>query len=223
MNTTDKKISEVLAKFGEPMAGNVWRVQGTAVVYHKTLERIAAQANVVFDEPKIIRAERDEAVIQVTGRMGERVEWSIGEALIGVNYRVSGKQAAYVYAMAEKRAKDRVILKLIELHGYVYSEEEADEFKQGRPGFADPHVELEKTETQTQKGRVEAAASDGKVEDDLKAKIKKAKTINAVTDLMLHADTQKVLSELPEGIRDEIRDYAKARLVELGWPTKKAA
>jgi len=223
MNTTDKKISEVLAKFGEPMAGNVWRVQGTAVVYHKTLERIAAQAKIVFDEPKIIRAERDEAVIQVTGRMGDRVEWSIGEALIGVNYRVSGKQAAYVYAMAEKRAKDRVILKLIELHGYVYSEEEADEFKQGRPGFADPHVELEKTETQPHKGRVEASGSDGKVEDDLKAKIKKAKTINAVTDLMLHADTQKLLADLPEGIRDEIRDFAKARLVELGWPTKKAA
>src|ERR687898_3059903 len=133
MNTTDKKISEVLAKFGEPMAGNVWRVQGTAVVYHKTLERIAAQANVVFDEPKIIRAERDEAVIQVTGRIGERIEWSIGEALIGVNYRVSGKQAAYVYAMAEKRAKDRVILKLVELHGLVYSEEEADEFQRCAP------------------------------------------------------------------------------------------
>lgn len=221
MNTTDKKISEVLAKFGEPMAGNVWRVQGTAVIYHKTLERIAAQAKVVFDEPKIIRAERDEAVIQVTGRMGERVEWSIGEALIGVNYRVSGKQAAYVYAMAEKRAKDRVILKLIELHGYVYSEEEADEFKQARPGFAEQHVEVEKAEPQ--KGMAEAALSDGRVEDDLKAKIKKAKTINAVTDLMLHADTQKRLAELPEGIRDEIRDFAKARLVELGWPTKKAA
>ena len=221
MNTTDKKISEVLAKFGEPMAGNVWRVQGTAVIYHKTLERVAAQANVTFDEPKIIRAERDEAVIQVTGRMGERVEWSIGEALIGVNYRVSGKQAAYVYAMAEKRAKDRVILKLIELHGYVYSEEEADEFKQGRPGYAEAHVEVERTDAD--KTKVEVTASDSKVEEDLKQKIKKAKTINAVTDLMLHADTQKVLAELPEGIRDEIRDYAKARLVELGWPTKKAA
>ena len=221
MNTTDKKISEVLGKFGEPMAGNVWRVQGTAVIYHKTLERIAAQANVVFDEPKIIRAERDEAVIQVTGRMGERVEWSIGEALIGVNYRVSGKQAAYVYAMAEKRAKDRVILKLIELHGYVYSEEEADEFKQGHPGYAEAHVEAEKADAD--KTKVEVTAADGKVEDDLKQKIKKAKTINAVTDLMLHADTQKLLNDLPEGVRDEIRDFAKARLVELGWPTKKAA
>lgn len=222
MNTTDKKIAEVLAKFGEPMAGNVWRVQGTAVIYHKTLERIAAQAKVNFDEPKIIRAERDEAVIQVTGRMGDRVEWSIGEALIGVNYRVSGKQSAYVYAMAEKRAKDRVILKLIELHGYVYSEEEADEFKQSRPGVMEPHVEVEKTEAE-KKPTTEVAGADGKLEEDLKQKIKKAKTINAVTDLMLHADTQKLLQDLPEGVRDEIRDFAKARLVELGWPTKKAA
>ncbi len=221
MNTTDKKISEVLAKFGEPMAGNVWRVQGTAVIYHKSLERIAAQAKIIFDEPKIIRAERDEAVIQVTGRMADRVEWSIGEALIGVNYRVSGKQAAYVYAMAEKRAKDRVILKLIELHGYVYSEEEADEFKQNRPGYAEQHVEVEKTEAE--KTKVEVVAADGKTEDELKQKIKKAKTINAVTDLMLNADTQRLLHDLPEGVRDEIRDFAKARLVELGWPTKKAA
>ena len=35
--------------------------------------------------------------------------------------------------MAEKRAKDRVILKLVGLHGYAYSEEEADDFKKARP------------------------------------------------------------------------------------------
>ncbi|MCB5175616.1 MULTISPECIES: trna delta -isopentenylpyrophosphate transferase [Microvirga] len=222
MNTTDKKIAEVLAKFGEPMAGNVWRVQGTAVIYHKALERIAAQAQIQFDAPTIVRAERDEAVILVTGRMGERVEWSIGEALIGVNYRVSGKQAAYVYAMAEKRAKDRVILKLIELHGLVYSEEEADEFRNSRPGAGEPQVEVEKTE-KSDRTKVEVAGSDTSIEADLKQKITKAKNINAVTDLMLHADTQKILNDLPEGVRDEIRDFAKARLVELGWPTKKAA
>ncbi|HEY8382022.1 MAG TPA: trna delta -isopentenylpyrophosphate transferase [Microvirga sp.] len=216
MNTTDKKIAEVLAKFGEPMAGNVWRVQGTAVIYHKALERIAAQAKIQFDTPTIVRAERDEAVILVTGRIGERLEWSIGEALIGTNYRVSGKQAAYVYAMAEKRAKDRVILKLIELHGLVYSEEEADEFKQNRPGANDAPAETPRT-------TVEVVGSDSSIEADLKAKISKAKNINAVTDLMLHADTQRALNDLPEGVRDEVRDFAKARLVELGWPTKKAA
>jgi len=219
MNTTDKKIAEVLAKFGEPMAGNVWRVQGQAVIYHKALERIAAQAQIQFEPPSIVRAERDEAVILVTGRMGERAEWSIGEALVGVNYRVSGKQAAYVYAMAEKRAKDRVILKLIELHGLVYSEEEADEFKQGRPATA------EATEAATEPARttVEVVGSENPIEAQLKQKISKAKSINAVTDLMLHADTQRALNDLPEGIRDEVRDFAKARLVELGWPAKKVA
>lgn len=137
MSSTDSKIAEVLATFGEPVAGNVWRVQGQPVIYHKTLERIAAQAKIRFESPHIIRGERDEAVILVMGYMGERSEWSIGEALIGVNYRVSGKQAAYVWAMAEKRAKDRVILKLIELHGLLYSEEEADEFKDERPSEGD--------------------------------------------------------------------------------------
>jgi hypothetical protein len=133
---------------------------------------------------------------------------------------VSGKQAAYVYAMAEKRAKDRVILKLIELHGLVYSEEEADEFKQSRPGEAQAPAEAPTTTVEVI-GVGGAAA--GSVEQELKQKISKAKTINAVTDLMLHADTQKALNDLPEGIRDEVRDFAKARLVELGWPAKKAA
>src|SRR3954469_8957381 len=177
MNTSDQKIADVLAKFGEPMAGNVWRVQGTAVIYHKALERIAAQAQIRFDPPSIVRAERDEAVILVTGRMGEKMEWSIGEALIGTNYRVSGRQAAYVYAMAEKRAKDRVILKLIELHGLVYSEEEADEFKASRTAEA-PAPDASRVEVEVER---EAAA----VETALKRRIDKAKSINAVTDLML--------------------------------------
>src|SRR5919199_2621921 len=143
MNNADKQIADILAKYDEPFAGNIWRVQGNAVIYHKCLERIPAQAKTVYDPPTVLRAERDEAVILVTGHMRitppgggdpvERTEWSIGEALVNVNYRVSGKQSAYVYAMAEKRAKDRVILKLIELHGLVYSEEEADELKAPEP------------------------------------------------------------------------------------------
>jgi hypothetical protein len=223
MNATDHKIAEVLAKFGEPMAGNVWRVQGTPVIYHKVLERIAAQAKITFDPPSILRAERDEAVILVTGRMGERAEWSIGEALVDVNYRVSGKQAAYVYAMAEKRAKDRVILKLIELHGLVYSEEEADEFREARPATGeDAPAKESPAKTSPAKSRPEPARERA-VEDELKQRISEAGTINAVTDLMLQADTQKSLGKLPEGLRDEVRDFAKARLVELGWPSKKAA
>src|SRR5215204_5712244 len=129
MSTVDKQIADILAKYGEPIAGNIWRVQGQAVIYHKALERTAAQARIAFHPPTILRAERDEPLILVTGSMGERTEWSISEALVHVNYKISGRQAAYVYAMAEKRAKDRVILKLVGLHGLLYSEEEVDELK----------------------------------------------------------------------------------------------
>ena len=129
------------------------------------------------------------------------------------NYRVSGKQAGNVYAMAEKRAKDRVILKLLELHGLVYSEEEADEFRQGHPaavqavdddfGDSDPFDEATEAEA------------------DIKRRIDEMTSIDAVTDLMLDAQTQRILSEMPPGTRDEVRDYAKTRLVTLGWPPKK--
>ena len=114
---------------------DVWSVHGTPVVKHKALERLAAALRIKYQTPIILRAERDEAVILVTGTIekppnagSDPVEWSIGEACVNVNYLVEGKMAPYVYAMAEKRAKDRVILKLAGLHG-VYSEEEADEFK----------------------------------------------------------------------------------------------
>jgi hypothetical protein len=219
MRTADKQIADILVRYGEPFGGNVWRVQGTAVIYHKTLERIAAQAGITFDPPTLVRAERDEAVILVTGRLPgakagtERVEWSIGEALVNVNYRVSGKQAGYVYAMAEKRGKDRVILKLLELHGLVYSEEEADEFRQGHPAAVQA-VEDDFDGADPFDAVTEAEA-------DLKRRIDERTSIDAVTDLMLEPETQRTLGQMPPGTRDEVRDYAKARLVALGWPPKK--
>src|SRR5204862_487309 len=57
-------------------------------------------------------------------------------------------------------------------------------------------------------------------EGDLKRRIDEAGTINAVTDLMLDGATQAVLATMPPGTRDEVRDYAKARLVALGWPER---
>ena len=231
MSTADQQIADILAQYGEPLAGNIWRVQGQAVIYHKALERIAAQAGIAFGPPTILRAERDEAVLLVTGSMGERTEWSIGEALVHVNYRVSGRQAAYVYAMAEKRAKDRVILKLVGLHGLLYSEEEADEFKSSAASVAASETAALGQEEQpqgveltakTKAGRDKAKGAQGGA-DALKRKIDKAGSINAVTDLMLLPETQKSLNELPVAVRDDIRDYAKARLVALGWPAKQAA
>lgn len=138
----DPKISAVLKQYGFG-ADAVWDCHGVWVVYHRALEQIAALAGMAFDAPIILEANSMEkvAAICVTGRLKDKAEWSIGEASPH-NYKTSGKQQPYPWAMAEKRAKDRVILKLIGLHGLVYSEEEADDFKQGAPKQpeADPRV-----------------------------------------------------------------------------------
>jgi hypothetical protein len=115
---------------------SIWEVQGTPVVKHKDVERLGAAIGIKWTKPEILRAERDEAVILVMGEANGKTEWSIGEALISIegkpggNYKIKGKMAAYPYAMAEKRAKDRVILKIADLHGDAYSSEEADDFKE---------------------------------------------------------------------------------------------
>lgn len=104
----------------------VWDCHGTPVAYHKALEQVAEHLKIVFDLPTIIdaSAEKKYAAVLVSGRLGDRFEWSVGEAASYNN------KNSYPFAMAEKRAKDRVILKLIGVAGFVYSEEEADSFKE---------------------------------------------------------------------------------------------
>ena len=121
----DPLLIEILTSHGENVEQSVWDCHGTWVVYHKAIERIAAKAGVVFDMPQIIEANTagKTVAIAVRGVMGERSEWSFGEASPG------NCKNAYPYAMAEKRAKDRVVLKLVGLSGLAYSEEESDDFK----------------------------------------------------------------------------------------------
>ena len=99
------------------------------IAKHKALEAIAAHNNIVFDLPEVYERDSKNAVsMLVVGHLGEKTEWSIGEASTE-NYNPF-KGNGYKWAMAEKRAKDRVVLKLMGLHGDVYSQEEADEFKE---------------------------------------------------------------------------------------------
>ena len=106
-----------------------WDCHGTWVIYHKYLERIADRNGIIFDAPQILTCDLDKraAAICVTGHLGDRSAWSFGEATKDNN------KNPYPLAMAEKRAKDRVILKLAGLSGHIYSEEEADVFKENRP------------------------------------------------------------------------------------------
>lgn len=229
----DAKIADILDKYGEDFNTATWKVQGTTVIYHKALERIAFRAGITFDSPQLIRAEADEAVLVVTGKLGERKEWSIGEAkcvrmidsgrtnnygkpikapadpnAFG-NYIVSGAQGSYPYAMAEKRGKDRVILKLIELSGDLYSEEEADDFK--RNG-AEPAPQPQTA----------PKAQEPKAEIDqrlawFKNNIDKRKRWEEIDDFMADSYTATKLNELTDEEFDRVSAYAKKVMKNLGY------
>lgn len=113
----------------------IWDCHGTLVLYHKAYEIIAAKRGIKFDPPTVIEAHSESKIVAlcVVGHWGDRTEWSIGEAAPGNN------KNAYPYAMAEKRAKDRVVAKLVGLAAHVYSEDEADSFKD------DPREPVERT------------------------------------------------------------------------------
>jgi hypothetical protein len=134
MSNIDPRTETVLKKYCDEPKKAIWNCHGKWVAYHAALEEIARKAGITFDPPMILEADGANriAAICVTGRMGTASEWSIGESSEH-NYRAKGNQPAYPWAMAEKRAKDRVILKLIGLHGAVYSEEESDDFKSSEP------------------------------------------------------------------------------------------
>jgi hypothetical protein len=123
------KVKETLKDIGMTPQQAGWNCHGTYVLLHKALEKVAVYKNIVFDEPKVLEnnSEKKIASLLVVGKMGDKSEWSIGEA------SPSNNKNSYPYAMAEKRAKDRVILKLVGLHGDVYAEDEADAFKEDRP------------------------------------------------------------------------------------------
>lgn len=118
---------------------DLWCVHGsTWVVKHKALERVAVENNIIWDRPSVITCDMANkiAVVCAFGSMGDRHEWSFGEAA------PTNNKNSYPMAMAEKRARDRVILKLLNGHGALYSESEADEFSE--PGSGErrqnPHV-----------------------------------------------------------------------------------
>jgi len=124
MKKLPEKLEELLKEVKLTVASSTWDCHGTPVVLHKALEKIASKKGITFDDMKVIESSVKEkyAVISVRGHYKEATEESIGEASTYNN------KNTYPFAMAEKRAKDRVILKLLELSGDVYSQDEADEF-----------------------------------------------------------------------------------------------
>ena len=155
MAKVKKELAEILARYDLKPDEALWDCHGTLVIYHKTCELIAAKAGITFDPPQIIEARSGDKIVAIcaVGRMGDRSEWSIGEAAPGNN------KNAYPYAMAEKRSKDRVILKLAGLSAYIHSEEEADDFKDKPKGAVETETKAapKAPDTGTRSGQLDNA------------------------------------------------------------------
>jgi len=135
----DPRIEAIREKYGLAR-DDFWELpqkKGKWLVKHSALEIVAAKAGITFDPPQILEADGGNGVaaVCVTGQLGERRIWSIGEA------SPKNSKNAYPWAMSEKRALDRVILKLVGIHGLVYSEDEADDFKHHAPAAQSHHDE----------------------------------------------------------------------------------
>lgn len=137
MGRKSKAIADFQAKY-KVAEDELWEVHGTTwCVKHKALERIAAEVGIVWEKPelKVCDMAAGLTAILVGGKLGDHVEYSFGEA------SPKNNKNSYPLAMAEKRAKDRVILKLLAVHGDIYSEEEADDFKRPRQSVPDGYLD----------------------------------------------------------------------------------
>tara|TARA_R110002012_G_C11365620_1_gene581384 strand:+ start:237 stop:662 length:426 start_codon:yes stop_codon:yes gene_type:complete len=96
--------------------------KSTWIIKHNALEKIAAQEKYTW-KLEVLNFSPD-VVVKCIAESNDRIVESLGES--------SSKNTmnSYPYAMAEKRAVDRCILKLLNAHAYLYSESEADDFKQ---------------------------------------------------------------------------------------------
>ena len=121
-----ENVTNALKEIGLKSQDCLWDCHGTWVLKHYACERLAAHNGVTFDDPELIENDSDagKVVIKLWGYLDDKAEFTFGEAT------PKNSKNAYPYAMAEKRAKDRIILKLIGFHGEIYSEDEAEDFEE---------------------------------------------------------------------------------------------
>ena len=122
----EPRVEKILKKYNLKPEHALWELKrggkATLIMLHKYCELVGAKAGVIIDD--IVEVETNSAQgIAVVKCYAHNDKMKV------ITYGVASpknSKVAYPYAMAEKRAVDRAILKLTGLHGFVYSEDEFD-------------------------------------------------------------------------------------------------
>lgn len=109
----------------------LWDCHGTWVMYHRFVEIAGVKKGISIDNLEVVESntEKGIAVVKCTASHSESaLNGSRDKTTVITFGEVSPKnnRNAYPFAMAEKRAIDRAYLKLLGLHGFIYSEDEMD-------------------------------------------------------------------------------------------------
>ena len=155
---TYTKEQEIFNKKYNLTDKDYWECHGKPVILHSGCEKVAIKEGIKNLSLEIveINSEKRLAVIKCVGELKDkeknkivfRTETSYGES------NPKNTTSAYPVAMAEKRAKDRVILKLVGMGGLIYSESDVVK-KNGKWEFAD---EVDSFETTTEEQLTRAVA-----------------------------------------------------------------
>ena len=110
---------------------------GKWILKHDAVEKIAKQEGIIFDLPIVASSDINNVALIVQATHKDQKVWTMGEA------RKENCVMAYYWAMAEKRAKDRCVLKILGLYERgVSSDAEADEFNQSGT-YSEPKQDFE--------------------------------------------------------------------------------
>lgn len=124
----DDRVKKILKELDFDPEECLWDCHGTWVMYHRFIEIAGAKNKIryILDE---IETNSDKGIVCIKCSAGNKTLEDgsfVPEVVTYGEASPKNNKNAYPYAMAEKRAVDRAILKLLGLHGFIYSEDEID-------------------------------------------------------------------------------------------------
>ena len=136
----DPVVEKVLKDLKFTPKEALWEKHNVLCMKHRFIEIAGQSKGVVIDSLDEVEKDSNNGVVAIkcTASLGKAKVITYGEA------SPKNNKNAYPFAMAEKRAYDRCVLKLLGLHGFVYSEDEMPEEKiqKGKASKLDKNVKI---------------------------------------------------------------------------------